>query len=101
LPVGVLRRKGLNPKRKQAVPVGQLSLDEWSGAKLTQAERKTSALIPYEPLKTLKYWLTPLKMTDPDFGTLTYIYMSKSTSQIAQRPEWECESHSRALALSW
>jgi hypothetical protein len=26
-------------------------------------------------LKTLKCWLTPLKMIDPDFVTLTFIYV--------------------------
>ena len=38
-------------------------------------------------LKTLKYWLTPLKMTDLDFGTLTFIYVS----QNPERSYWECE----------
>jgi hypothetical protein len=44
--------EGLNPERKQAIPVGQLALDERSGdliAKLTQGEPKVSALVAYEP----------------------------------------------------
>jgi hypothetical protein len=38
-------------------------------------------------LKTLKYWLKPLKMTDPDFGILTFIYVSK----WPERSYWECK----------
>jgi len=38
-------------------------------------------------LRGLKLWLFPLKMTDPDFGKLVYMHISK----WPERYYWECE----------
>ncbi len=38
-------------------------------------------------LHNLKLWLSPLRMTDPDFGTLLFMRSSKAP----ERSYWECE----------
>jgi hypothetical protein len=38
-------------------------------------------------LRNLKLWLLPLRMTDPDFGNLVFIHISK----WPERSYWECE----------
>jgi hypothetical protein len=50
-------------------------------------------------LKTLKYWLTPLKVTDPDFGTLTFIYMSESPELVPSSAHKKKNLYVRALSI--
>jgi hypothetical protein len=38
-------------------------------------------------LHNLKFWLSPPKMTDPDFGNLTFMHIGKHP----ERSYWECE----------
>jgi hypothetical protein len=38
-------------------------------------------------LTNLKFWLSPPKMTDPDFGKLTFMHIGKHP----ERSYWECE----------
>ena len=38
-------------------------------------------------LHNLKFWLSPRKMTDPDFGKLTFMHVGKHPVRSC----WECE----------
>jgi len=38
-------------------------------------------------VRNLKLWLSPIRMTDPDFGNLVFMHFSK----YPERSYWECE----------